>query len=115
MLMTALGGSLIAGIGSIIYFRPKLMEAKAEASIKQTEAADNKYDSLVKRLNSVEQMYAEQGKIVDSLRAEILRISEEKFASEKKIIQLASENKALGEKVDRLEKEVQAYKTLSGK
>lgn len=111
-----LGGlaTLLAGLNvyQLILFRSYKAKYKAEAEKDEAEAAESKQSALERRLSALEQLYAEQGKTVDNLRIEYLKLSEEKFQSEKRIVQLEGENKALKEKVDRLEKEVKSYKTL---
>ena len=42
-------------------------------------------------------------------------MSKDKLESDKKVAQLEMEKKTLEEKVDRLAREVEAYKTISGK
>lgn len=112
-LLTGLaGGGLTGTIGSILYFRPKLKEATASASKSETEAKDAKHDYLEKRIESMEKMYNEQGAVLDSLRQDVLKLGEEKFANERRIVQLEAENKALMQKVGKLEKEIEAYKVL---
>ncbi len=108
--------SLLAGAGgSILYFRPKLKAAHAEALKAQTEAEDYAYNSLVERMNSMEKMYSEQysaqNNVIADLRSEILRLTKEKFGNEQRIIQLENENKSLKSRIDSLEKELQEYKT----
>lgn len=121
-LLTAMGGSVTALVGSIIYFRPKLKEAQASADMKEVEAQNFLYDSLMNRVNSIEKMYNEQGEIINrqnviiaELRSEIIKMSEEKFSSEKRMLQLEAENKEFRSKVDQLEKEVSAYRTITGR
>lgn len=112
--------SLITGVGgSILYFRPKLKEANANALKAQTDAQDYALNSLIGRINQMEKMYNEQyaaqSKVIENLRAEVLRLTEEKFASDKEMAAIKGENRSLKERVDQLEKEVQAYKTIAGK
>ena len=114
LILTTVGGGLITFFGSILYFRPKLKEAKAEAKKKEAEAQNYIYDSLVERLNLMEKQYAELNKVVDEQRGEILKLSQDKFDSEKRIVKLESENKELREQVDQLTKEVEAYRTIAG-
>ena len=103
--------------GSVLYFRPKLKEANANAIKAQADAQNYVYESLVNRINTMEKMhneqYAAQNKVIENLREEVLKLTEEKFVSDKRIIQLEGENSALRERVDGLEKEVQAYKTIA--
>jgi len=76
------------------------------------EAGAAQQSALERRLAAVEKLYEEQGKVVDSMRVDYLKISQEKFDTDKKMVKLELENRALREKVDRLEKEVNAYKTI---
>lgn len=114
LLLSAIGGSVISLAGSIVYFRPKLKQAKADADMKETEAQNFMYDSLLSRMNTMEKMYNEQNDIIAGLRKEILQLGEEKFSNEKRIVQLEAENRELRLKVDKLDKEVSAYKTIAG-
>ena len=115
LILTAIGGSITGLVGSIFYFRPKLKQAKADAAMKETESQNFMYDSLVNRINSMDELMKQQNETISGLRGEILKLGEEKFANEKRIVQLEAENKALTEKVARLEKEVNAYKTITHK
>ena len=112
--------SLLTGLGgTILYFRPKLREARAEASVKETEAQNFMYESLMSRINSMEKYYNDQyesqNKVIEDLRQEVLKLTKEKFDNEKRMTQLEGENNTLKERIDSLEKEVQAYKTIAGK
>lgn len=103
--------TLIGGIGgSILYFRPKLKEAQAGADIKTQEAKNFQYESLINRINSMEKMYneqiASQNDIIANLRAEVLKLSEEKFTNEKRMLQFEQENETLRKRVTELEAEV---------
>lgn len=111
--------ALCAGLNvfQFIFFRStkkkyeaEAVKAKAEGEKAEADAAESKQSSLERRLAAIEQLYAEQGKIIDNLRIDYLKMSEEKFLNEKRIVQLEGENKALKEKVDRLEHEVRAYR-----
>lgn len=115
LVLTALGGSLTGLIGSIVYFRPKLKEMKAGASKAETEAADAKVKYLVERVESIEKLYAEQGKALDDVRLKVLTLTNDVQERDQRIVQLETENKALKTQVNRLEKEVSAYKTIAGK
>ncbi len=115
LILTAIGGSITGLAGSVFYFRPRLKEAKAGASKSETEAKDAKHDYLEKRIESMEKMYNAQGEVLDTLRQQVLKLGEEKFANEQRIIQLEAENKTLNEKVERLEKEVDAYRTINNR
>lgn len=113
LILTTIGAGLLTFAGSLLYFRPKLKQAKAEALKQEAEAQNFVYDSLVSRLNQMEKMYNEQyaaqNAVIRDLRAEVLKLSEEKFANEKRIIQLEDENKVLKEKVEQLES---AYRSM---
>ena len=111
-LIKIVGGGLITAIGSIFYFQPKLREARAGAAMKQTEADESRYESLVKRINSMQKLYEEQGELIDKLRADMLAMTEEKISNGRRIKTLEEENRSLTEKVSRLEEEIAAYKTI---
>lgn len=115
LILTAIGGSVTGLVGSIFYFRPKLKQAKADAAMKETESENFMYESLVNRINSMDELMKQQNDTIAELRGEVLRLGEEKFANEKRIVQLEAENKSLTEKVARLEKEVQEYKMRAHK
>lgn len=112
-ILSAFGGSILAGLGSIMYFRPRLKKAKAESSKAETEAADLKHDYLEERIESMEKLYSKQGEVLDEVRTKMLELGKELQAKDERINQLESENRSLVRKVDKLEKEVEAYKTIS--
>ena len=115
IIITAIGGSITGLIGSILYFRPKLHEAKAGASKAETEASDAKVKYLIERVESVEKLYAQQGVALDEVRAKVLLLTSEVQEREQRIVQLEAENKDLRQKVDFLAKEVEAYRTITQK
>lgn len=102
--------------GTILYFRPKLKEANANAVKAQTESQNYVYDSLLQRINSMEKMYNEQyesqNKVISELRQEVLKLTKEKFESDERIVLLEGENSSLRTRVDGLEKELMSYKSL---
>ena len=102
--------------GTILYFRPKLKEANANAIKAQTESQNYVYDSLLQRINSMEKMYNEQyesqNKVISELRQEVLKLTKEKFESDERIVLLEGENSSLRTRVDGLEKELMSYKSL---
>lgn len=111
--------SLVTGVGgSVLYFRPKLKEANANAQKAQTDAQDYAYNSLLGRINQMEKMYNEQyaaqNNTIAALRSEVLKLTEEKYETAKEMAAIKGENNALRSRVDQLEKEVQAYKTIAG-
>lgn len=108
----ALGGGLITILGSVVYFKPKLRAAKAEASKAETEANGLAYAGLVERINSLEDMYKKQGDILDSEREDRLAKVKENYELKTRVAQLEAENKAITARLESLSKEVEAYKTL---
>lgn len=102
--------------GTILYFRPKLKEANANAIKAQAESQNYVYDSLLQRINSMEKMYNEQyesqNKVISELRQEVLKLTKEKFESDERIVLLEGENSSLRTRVDGLEKELMSYKSL---
>lgn len=109
-ILTALFGGL--NIFQFIFFRATKKKYEAEGDMAHAEAGAAQQSALERRLAAVEKLYEEQGKVVDSMRVDYLKISQEKFDTDKKMVKLELENRALREKVDRLEKEVNAYKTI---
>ena len=102
ILLSAIGGSVASFIGSIMYFRPKLREARAEAKIKEVEAQKEHYDFLTQKIADMEKRCAEQDRIIDELREKILKISEEKFKNDERILKLEGENRQLEQKLKQL-------------
>ena len=107
--------TLLAGLNvfQFIFWRSTKKEYEAKASQAETESKEAGHDFLVKRIETMEKMYNQQGEILDGLREKVLQLSEEKLENETRIKQLESENKTLTAKVERLETEVQAYKTIN--
>lgn len=108
-------GSLGAGVGgSVLYFRPKLKQAKADAAMKETEAQNFAYESLLNRIDLMEKHYAAQyeaqAKTIEGLRKELIDMGKEKFETEQRMLKVEQENKALREKVEQLEREINAQK-----
>lgn len=102
-------------IYQLVSFRSYKNKYKAEAEKDEAEAAESKQSALERRITAMENLLNEQGAVMDGLRKDILRLTSEKFANERRIVQLEAENKTLKEKVDQLEKEVQAYRVLAEK
>lgn len=111
----AIGGGLITLVSTIFYFKPKLKEARADASKAETEASAAEYAHLLERIKTMEEMYQKQGEIVDELRSQVLALGRDKLERDLKIVQLENDNKALTKKVDELTREVEAYKVLTKK
>ena len=106
--------ALFAGLNifQLFSFRAYKKKFHAEAEKDEAEASESKQSALERRLAAIEALYDEQGKVIDSLRKDILRLTTEKFANERRMVQLESENKRLIEELDQVKKEVQAYKTI---
>lgn len=114
-ILSLIGGSVTTFVGTILYFRPKLKAASAEAHLKETEAADARYDFLQKKIADMEETFELQNDMMNNLRQEVLKLSEQKFQNEQRIITLEGENKELKMKVEKLEAEVQSYRSYSVK
>ena len=108
----ALSGGILTLVSAIIYFRPKLKEAKAEASKAETEASAMEYSHLLERIRTMEELYKQQGELIDGLRQELLALGQEKFQSDQRVIALEKENEQLVKRVDELATEVEAYKII---
>jgi len=106
--------ALFAGLNifQIFSFRAYKKKFQAQAEMEEAVAYAEKQSALEQRLAAIERLYNEQGATIDGLREQILQLSKEKFDNAQKIVRLEGENKLLREKQDRLEKEVEAYKTL---
>ena len=93
--------ALLAGINiyQLVNFRAYKKKYYAEAEKEEAEASESKQSALERRLGAMEVLYDEQGKVIDSLRKDILKLSSEKYANERRMVQLESENKALKEEV----------------
>ena len=109
-ILAALFGGL--NVFQFIFFRATKKKYEAEGDMAHAEAGAAQQSALERRLAAVEKLYEEQGKVVDSMRVDYLKISQEKFQTDKKMVQLELENRALREKVDRMEKELNAYKIV---
>ena len=111
----ALCGGILTMVSTILYFKPKLKEAKADADKAETEASVAKYTHLLERIREMEELYKQQGETIDALRREILEISDAKFLSDQRVQTLERENERLVARVDELATEVEAYKVLLNK
>lgn len=112
-ILAALFGGL--NIFQFIFFRYTKKEYWARAEQAAIEAKDARFEFLQKQINDMEALYKKQGDELNAVREELLRVSKDKLESDKKVAQLEMEKKTLEEKVDRLAREVEAYKTISGK
>jgi len=106
--------TLLAGINifQLVSFRAYKKKFQSEAEKDEAEASESKQSALERRLAAMEALYDEQGKVIDSLRKDILRLTSEKYANERRMVQLESENKRLTEELEQVKAEVQAYKTI---
>jgi len=112
-LVGALGGGLLSILGSIVYFRPKLKEAKAAAKKAETEASSMEYAHLLERIKNAEELYQKQGETIDDLRKKVLELGKEKMERDEKIQSLEIQNKKLTNRVNELSKEIEAYKVIA--
>jgi len=114
-----LGGlaTLFAGINiyQLFAFRAYKKKYQMEAEKDEAIAAAEKQSALEQRLESIEKLYVEQGKIIDDLRQRVLTLGQEKMERDEKIIRLEQDNATLTRRVDELTKEVEAYKTINHK
>lgn len=114
-----LGGfvALFAGLNifQLITFRAYKKKFKAEAEKDEALAAAEKQSALEQRLESIEKLYIEQGKIIDDLRQRVLTLGQEKMERDEKIIRLEKDNATLTKRVDELTKEVEAYRVIASK
>ena len=111
----ALGGGIITFVSTILYFRPKLKEAKAEANKAETEASAAEYAHLLERIHTMEELYKKQGETIDELREKLLKLGEEKLDRELEVAELKIANETLTKRVSVLEKELEAYKIIVDK
>ena len=112
--LLGIAAALFAGLNifQLFSFRAYKSKFKAEAEKDKAEAEEQKQSAIERRLEAMEKLYDDQGAEIDKLRKAVIDLSKEKFENEKRIIQLEGENRSLKEKVEWLEKDVQAYKTL---
>ena len=108
----ALCGGILTMVSTILYFKPKLKEAKATASKAETEASVAEYSHLLDRIRTMEELCKRQGGVIDELRHELLKLGQEKFQSDQRVIALEKENELLMKRVDELATEVEAYKFI---
>ena len=108
------GVALLGGLNifQLFAFRAYKKKYLAVAEAEKAEAEEQKQSAIERRLAAMEKLYEEQGEEIDKLRKAVIDLSKEKFENEKRIIQLEGENKSLKEKVDWLEKDLNAYKTI---
>ena len=112
-------GTLAALLGGLdifqfFFFRSTKKKYEADAEKAKIESEQSRNDFLEKRIESMEKLYFEQGAILDKLRERVLELSEENLANKQLIQQLEAEKRTLSDKVEKLEAEVQAYRTIRG-
>jgi len=95
---------VLVELGNLIYFRPKLSQARAEARIKQVEADDKRHDYLEERIASMERLYAEQGKRLDDVCSRLIEVKAENARIKIELVEVKEENRALKAKLDLYEK-----------
>lgn len=100
-----LSGGVLGGLGGIFYFRPRLREAKAGADKAHTEAARERNEYLLGRIESMERLYKQQGDMLDEVRQQVLELKEKAMDRESVISDLKEENRALTDKVEKLKAE----------
>ena len=112
-------GTVAALLGGLdifqfLFYRSTKKKYEADAEKAKIESEQTRNDFLEKRIESMEKLYFEQGAVVDKLRERVLQLSEENLANKQLIQQLEAEKKTLADKVEKLEAEVQAYRTIRG-
>lgn len=109
--------ALFAGLNifQLIAFRAYKKKYQMEAEKDEAIAAAEKQSALEQRLESIEKLYVEQGKVIDDLRQRVLTLGQEKMERDEKIIRLEKDNATLTRRVDELTKEVEAYKIINHK
>lgn len=107
-----MGGSILGAVGSIFYFRPKLREAKADASKAEAEANAATFEHLMERINKMDKLYEEQSKMIDDLRGQVLQLGQEKMERDKEIQFLRAENQENRLKIEKLTQELEAYRVI---
>lgn len=121
-----LGGLLavFAGINIFQYLNFRAYKKKYQklAEKETAEAEESKQSALERRLEAMEHLYNKQGETIDELHKEVLTLKTERHAADRRMVELEAENKSLKDevqtyklKVDSLEKEVQAYRTIMKK
>lgn len=106
LILTTAMGLLLGGGSSILYFRPRLKEAKVGAAKTQSQYLEERIDSIGK-------LYAEQGKKVDELCSQVTDLKIKVLDKEARIATLESENKQLKQKIQGMEEELSAYRVIN--
>lgn len=114
-----LGGlvALFAGLNvyQVVAFKSYKAKYIAEAEKAEAEASADKQFALERRLESIEKLYSEQGKIIDDLRERVLTLGKEKMERDEKIAQQENTINRLTIQVEELTREVEAYKVINRK
>ena len=112
-----LGGlaTLFAGLNIFQLFAFKSVKKKyvAEAEKAVAEATADKQFAMERRLESIEKLYNEQGKVIDDLREKVLTLVKEKMERDETIVQQEHTIMVLTKRVDDLTKEVEAYRVIT--
>lgn len=107
--------ALFAGLNifQIFSFRAYKKKYQAQAEMEEAVAYSEKQTALEKRLESVERLYSEQGRLLDKLREEQLKLSQEKYEKQQLIVKLEGEITLLNEKLSNMSRQLEAYKTIA--
>ena len=95
-----------------LFLRSTKKEYESKAAEAEIKAKDARFESLQRQINNMESLYHTQGEELKHVREELLDMTKKKMESDKRVTQLEVENCSLKEKVERLEKEVGAYKII---
>ena len=104
--------ALFAGVSiwEFVAFKSFKAKYKAEAEKDKAEADTAKQGALESRITSLEGFVRDQGLLIDDLRKEVLSLTADKIAKERRIVQLEAENKSLKSEVDSLKQEIESSK-----
>lgn len=117
--------SIITGIGSILYFKPRLKQENAGAKKAETEAKRERHDFMMDRIKDMEELYKKQGDMLDQVRREVLELKDAVHARDEQVQALKTENEGLKRQVEtlsaknqtlslkvaNLEQEIETYKS----
>ena len=108
-----MSGGLLTLASTILYFRPRLKEAKAGASKAETESSAAQYSHLMERSRTQEELCKKQGIVIVELRQDLLKLGEEKYESDQRVMALEKENERLMKRIDELATDVEAYRHIA--
>ena len=113
IILTSLFGGL--NIFQFIFLRSTKKEYQARAEKASLEANDARFESLQNQIKNMEELYRNQGDVLKQVRKDLIASDQRVTQLELEVTKKNEENKALSEKVSRLEREVKAYKTITQK